>query len=168
MFSIKGVYEKGSIRLLEPMEIEEETEVIITFLDEDPDSDEDPSSDPLTLPSYVEKEGAGEEYYKKIRKHKRFKAKGKINLLQNEEEISYPLNDYSAGGLSFISDQVFDINQQITATLKYTASGEILAMRFDIEVKRVVLLEEEQEEQYKIGCQFLDQVDEELWHMIME
>ncbi len=35
MFSIKGTYENGKIKLLEPINIKEDTNVIITFLDHD-------------------------------------------------------------------------------------------------------------------------------------
>ncbi|PCI27106.1 MAG: hypothetical protein COB67_09310 [SAR324 cluster bacterium] len=164
MFSIKGIYDKGAIQLMEPLELEENAEVIITFLDEDfPLSAQEPLD--LAAPE-VEIEDNSEEYYERFRKHKRYKANGIINLLEGEREVSYPLNDYSAGGLSFISDQVFDSDQQITASLKYIASGEVLEMRFDIEVKRTIQTDEEGK--FKIGCQFLDLVDEELWHMIMD
>ncbi len=169
MFSIKGIYENGAIQLLEPLPIEGDADVIITFMDDDPQ--EELGSDGMIsgadeIQDSVEIEEQTDEYYEKFRKHKRYQAKGIINLIGDDEDESFPLNDYSAGGLSFISDHPFEINKVVTASLKYVAAGEVLEMKFEIEVKR--LIGGDVEEKIKIGCQFLDNVDEELWHMIMD
>ncbi|MCP4294944.1 MAG: PilZ domain-containing protein [Proteobacteria bacterium] len=172
MFSIKGIYENGAIQLLEPLPIEGDTDVIITFLDDEPQAElgsGDKVSNPDEIPSSVEieDEQQTDEYYEKFRKHKRYQAKGIINLISDEEnDESFPLNDYSAGGLSFISERPFEVNKVVTASLKYVAAGEVLEMKFEIEVKR--LIGGDTEKKIKVGCQFLDNVDEELWHMIMD
>lgn len=168
MKSIRGTYESGTIKLLDPVELKNKANVIITFLDDEfpfpkaGDSAESETGSGESVAS-VEDEEKREEYYAKIRKHKRFKARGNITIVL-DEEFTYPLLDYSAGGLSFLSDQTFDNGFVLTAALKYNASGEVLVMEFEIAVRRVV---EQEENRYKIGCQFNDDVDEELWHTIM-
>ncbi|MCG8335548.1 MAG: PilZ domain-containing protein [Proteobacteria bacterium] len=169
MKSIRGTYENGTIKLLDPVDLENETNVVITFLDDEfpfstiPAAPQ-PSSNKQDSEAVLDKDEQSEEYYEKLRKHKRYKAKGNITIVQDGEESIYPLNDYSAGGLSFLADKVFDIGTNINAALKYNASGEILVMDFEIAVRGVF---EEETDRYKIGCQFIDNVDEELWHTIM-
>ena len=162
MKSIRGTYENGTIKLLDPVELENDTNVVITFLDEDFPFSTTPAQHEQSL--QIKKEDKPEEYYERLRKHKRYKAKGNITILFDEEELTYPLNDYSAGGLSFLSDQMFEVGKAINAALKYNASGEVLVMDFEIMVRGVF---EQEQERYKIGCQFIDNVDEELWHTIM-
>ncbi len=175
MLSVKGVYEKGKIRFLEQVKIKDDAKLIITFLDDDfpfsaaagsvPDPEDRES---IADAPIISKEDHPDEYYQKLRQHKRYAARGNITILEGDndppDELIYPLNDYSAGGLSFLSDRVFEVSKEITAALKYKAIDEVLAMNFEIIVRGVF---EEEENRYKIGCQFLDQVDEELWHTIM-
>lgn len=170
MISIRGTYENGTIKLLDPIDIKNDANVVITFLDDSfPISGGEPSETDISLEqendveAMIEKDEKPEEFYEGLRKHKRYKAKGNITIV-DEEETTYPLNDYSAGGLSFLANKVFPIGENITAALKYNASGEVLVMDFEIIVRRVF---EEEQERFKIGCQFLDNVDEELWHTIM-
>ena len=173
MKSIRGTYENGTIKLLDPVTLPNETNVVITFLDDDfplpeqqaPGQEEGDQSSEPAIP--VEKDEKPEEYYEKLRKHKRYKARGNITIVYEGEELQFPLNDYSAGGLSFFSDRLFNIDSVITATLKYNASGEVLVMEFEISVRRI-FEEEEEDNRFKVGCQFTDDVDEELWHTIME
>ena len=150
MITVKGQYEDGKIKLSKPLILEENSDVIITFLDPED-------------AGYVEKEEKDEAYYEGLRAHKRFQATGNITLIEGDDEVDYPLNDYSSGGLSFFSDHVFEDDKPITATFKYNAAGEILVMEFEIQVKRSI----EQEDKYMIGCQFTDNVDEDLWHTVM-
>ena len=166
MKSIRGTYENGTIKLLDPVDLENETNVVITFLDDDFPFSSTPASFPKSdsTSEGVEKEDKPEEFYEKLRKHKRYKARGNITIVHENEEITFPLNDYSAGGLSFFSDRVFEIGNNINAALKYNASGEVLVMDFEITVRGVF---EQEEDRYKIGCQFIDNVDEELWHTIV-
>ncbi len=152
MITVKGIYTHGRIQLANSLELEENSEVIITFLDSE--------STPPTS-----KEEQDDAYYEGLRAHKRFKATGQITLIDNhtDQESAYDLNDYSAGGLSFFADHTFDTDQLITATFKYDAAGEILVMEFEMQVRRVV----DRGDQFLIGCQFMDNVDEELWHTVM-
>ena len=166
MISVRGTYENGTIKLLDPIKIDGDANVIITFLDEDfPFSDEEAAVEINDEEAALsDKDDKPDEYYEKLRQHKRYKARGNITIISDDEELTYPLNDYSAGGLSFYSDRTFDLSNSITAALKYDASGEVLVMNFEIIVRGVFEL---QEDRYKIGCQFIDDVDEELWHTIM-
>lgn len=149
MLSIKATYEKGKIKLLESADIKDNTELLITFLDDDYSFEEELDS---------------EDYFKRIRKHERFKAKGNIIIVDENLESTYKLEDYSAGGLSFISEIAFEVNEEITAAIKYKAADETLVMDFEIIVGRCV----PDGFNYKIGCQFKDSVEEELWHTIMQ
>jgi len=169
MFSIKGTYENGKIKLLEPINIKKDTSVIITFLDHDiPFSMDSGTSVNAGRPGGddpVEHEAHTEAYYEKLRQHKRYPATGNITIVgDSEEDQTYPLNDYSSGGLSFFSDRVFQVGEEITATLKYSAGEELLVMDFNMEVRGVF---EADDGRYKIGCQFDDTIDEQLWHTIM-
>ncbi len=167
MLSIKATYENGKIKLLEPVDVKEDANVIITFLDEDfqfSSDDDFVGGKVSTLDSIDEDEEKPEEFYESLREHERFPAKGDITLVETGEEITFPLNDYSAGGLSFIADRVYEIAQDITAHIKYKIDEEYMLMDFEMVVRGVF---SDGEGQYKIGCQFLDQVDEELWHTIM-
>ncbi|MBU3916142.1 PilZ domain-containing protein [bacterium] len=166
MISVKGTYENGTIKLLEPIKIEGDANVVITFLDDDFPLPASPANaGPVdSLPLEMANESDSDEFYEKLRRHKRYKARGNITIIWENEELTFPLNDYSAGGLSFFSDMAFDVGERITAALKYDASGEILVMNFEITVRGVF---EDDDLRYKIGCQFIDDVDEELWHTIM-
>ena len=104
-----------------------------------------------------------ENDYTKIRKHKRYQAKGNISLVDNEEEQIYPLYDYSAGGLSFISDKPFDVGRSLTASIKDPIEQDTSVLDFEFEVARI----ENTGDNFKIGCKFFDEVDEEIWHSLM-
>lgn len=104
-----------------------------------------------------------EKDYSKIRKHKRYKAKGKISLLEDDKELVYPLFDYSAGGLSFISDRSFEVKRSLTASIKDPIDQDSSVLDFEFEVVRVM----KKDDKFKIGCKFFDEVDEEIWHSLM-
>ncbi|MBU2646050.1 PilZ domain-containing protein [bacterium] len=170
MFSIKGTYENGKIKLLEPIKIAQDTDVIITFLDHDIPFSTGPSTTAGKRTSQSDiaveiiREEHPEEYYEKLREHKRYKATGNITVVSGEYEETFPLNDYSSGGLSFISPHVYPVSREITAALRYSAGEEMLIMDFKMEVRGVF---EQDDGNYKIGCEFDDQVDEQLWHTVM-
>ena len=153
MITVKGVYEDGQIKLSKALELEENTDVIITFLDSD-----------SAQSALLNPEDKADDYYEGLRAHKRFHATGNICIIDGSIEQEYPLNDYSSGGLSFFSDQTFETDSLITATYKYNAGGEILVMEFEMTIRRVV---EEEEDHFLVGCQFQDNVEEELWHTVM-
>jgi len=161
MLSVKAVYENGKILLKEPVELTDNTEVILTFLDADYPSvgggggDEESATAGMTEDEQAD--------YEKLRAHKRFKAKGQITIVEETGEIDYDLNDYSAGGLSFFAHRTFNQMEIITAKIKYEAAGEVLELDFEIRVMRCI----DKTDTNMIGCQFLDGVDEELWHTIM-
>lgn len=166
MKTIRGTYENGTLKLLDPIEIENDTNVVITFLDDDFPFPQSPSPAPTQEEDSEEllKDDQSEEFYEKLRKHKRYKARGNITIVNEDEETTYPLIDYSAGGLGFLANITYEVGSTITAALKYNASGEELVMDFEITVRGVF---EEEADRFKIGCQFIDNVDEELWHTIM-
>lgn len=207
MFSIKGIFKQNTIHLLEPLNIKERTNVIITFMDnedetsaiaddysesmemdepsggffsEDPDSMASEEMDDfeemedmvdmatddlemLPVDEDDEDDELSEEYYSKIRKHKRYIANGNISLIEGETEIIYPLFDYSAGGLSFVSNTEFEVGISLTASIKDPIEQDMSVLDFEFEVARVV----DFNGKFKIGCKFFDEVDEEIWHSLM-
>lgn len=182
MFSIKGIFKNNKLHLIEPLNIKGKTNVIITILDEDEyaepkrmDSDDgldieeiDDFSDDLPLDDIdtdqpSDDEEFSEEYYAKIRKHKRYIANGNISLIDGDKEVVYPLFDYSAGGLSFISNRPFEVGVSLTASIKDPIEQDTSVLDFEFEVARVV----DYNGKYKVGCKFFDEVDEEIWHSLM-
>jgi hypothetical protein len=163
MFSIKGIYTNGAVKCLEPVPVEGDSEVIITFI-------ENEAKDGFSLVNKysadnMEIQSQSDQIDEDRRRHKRYKANGVIELLDEDIEKSYHLHDYSAGGLSFIVDHPFEPNKIITASLKYKTSGAVLEMKFKIEIKRVINVNDE--DKLQVGCQFLDAIDEKLWHTIL-
>ena len=71
--------------------------------------------------------------------------------------------DYSAGGLSFISNRSFDVGVSLTASIKDPIEQDTSVLDFEFEVARVV----DYNGKYKVGCKFFDEVDEEFWHSLM-
>lgn len=183
MFSIKGIYKNNKIHLIEPLNIKRKTNVIITVLDDEQESEidfasdgememddiDDFSGDDLDLDTDIDDEQSSvdeefsEEYYAKIRKHKRYIANGSISLIDGDQEVIYPLFDYSAGGLSFISNRPFEVGVSLTASIKDPIEQDTSVLDFEFEVARVV----DYNGKYKVGCKFFDEVDEEIWHSLM-
>ncbi len=181
MFSIKGIFKNNKVHLIEPLNIKKRTNVIITVLDEegldanftlgesmDIDQVEDLSGEEFELEpakndQLEETDEFSEEYYAKIRKHKRYIANGNIALIDGDKEIVFPLFDYSAGGLSFISNRPFEVGKSLTASIKDPIEQDMSVLDFEFEVARVV----DFNGKYKVGCKFFDEVDEEIWHSLM-
>ena len=182
MFSIKGIFKNNKIHLIEPLNIKKKTNVIITVLEDDQqmggelsmdesldiEDVEDLSGEEFDLEPEKDDESAvgsefSEEYYAKIRKHKRYIANGSISLIEGDNEVSYPLFDYSAGGLSFISNREFEIGKSLTASIKDPIEQDMSVLDFEFEVARVV----DHNGKFKVGCKFFDDVDEEIWHSLM-
>jgi hypothetical protein len=153
MFSIKGKFKDNKLFLGEPLNIQAESDVILTFLDADDNAQ----------PSFLQVEEENEQYYEKLRKHKRYPAQGSISLTVDDEEVVYKLRDYSAGGLSFTADRIFLPGTIVTASIKDPIEKEVSILDFEFEVARVVKLDD----QYIVGCKFFDDVDEELWHSLV-
>ncbi len=179
MFSIKGIFKNNKLHLIEPLNIKNKANVIITILDDEEyadgdlqdavsieetdNSDDDLMEDIISDDQPLNEEGFSEEYYAKIRKHKRYIANGNISLIDGDREVIYPLFDYSAGGLSFISNRAFDVGVSLTASIKDPIEQDTSVLDFEFEVARVV----DYNGKYKVGCKFFDEVDEEIWHSLM-
>lgn len=159
MHSIKGIFRGGKIYLQEPLPSTQESDLIITFLQERKNLQQSRNESSKVQAGSEQ----SETYYQTLRQHERHHANGEICITNEEGEISYSLYDYSAGGLSFVADIQFEVNQTITAAIHYTAAGEVLTLNFEIIVRRIF----DHEGNFKIGCQFCDAVDEELWHTIL-
>lgn len=179
MFSIKGTFSNNKIKLSEPLKIEKRTNVIIVFLDEDSHTGNGapigdyPEAEVLLDDKDYELEDSendllgekefSEEDYTKIRKHRRYDAKGSICLNGGDGESEFPLLDYSAGGLSFVANQPFKVGQSLTASVKDPIESNSSVLDFEFEIARI----ENNGKSFKIGCKFFDPVDEEIWHSLM-
>lgn len=195
MFSLQGRFKDNKIELNEPLYFDKEADIIVTFLEKSPaksaegseelfsepldgldldeaddeplflEETEDGESEDLKLePEMVIESEFSEDQYATIRKFKRFKAKGFLNLIINDEEKTFELNDYSSGGLSFLSNEPFEAGKSLTAFIKDPVEQGMSVLDFEIEVVRVI----ENQGNYKIGCRFFDEVDEDLWHSLIK
>ncbi len=165
MISLYGIYEDGKIVLSYPAEgqLPEETEVLITFFDDKiPEKGETAISDGL-----IDK---NEEYYQSIREFQRVKAYGNISIIDSEDRYTFTLNDYSQGGLSFSSKHGFQSGQIISCGISDPSDDDMILMELEMEVRSVNDTREdgETESSYKVGCMFLDPVDEDLWHGLLQ
>lgn len=154
MQSIRGVYKDGKITLFDSnSNLPEICEVILTVLNESSHK--------------TGKERHSEEYYKTIRKHERVRAHGKISIINQQDRDTYRLFDYSKGGLSFIAPKEFGKGLKISAAITDPATPELILMELEMEV-RGVFPHEDDRGGYKIGCMFLNSIDEELWHGVLQ
>ncbi len=157
MFSIKGTYIEGKIHLHEPLRLQGRYPIMITAVE----------------PTYLQKvmvegfdfedEALAEEAFAGHRNDQRYRARGKIALVEGYKEHLYSLYDYSAGGLSFLSKEEIEPGCLLTASIKdeHQAGGSVLD--FEFEVMRAIPCKGG----FKIGCRFTERADEELWHSLM-
>jgi hypothetical protein len=166
MHSLHGIYENGKITLLHrlPKNIPESANVLVTFVvDEEIDGTE--AIEEVKKPKNRSKEEKGEAYYQSIREFERVKAHGSITVIDQDQQYTYPLNDYSQGGLSFTAKIQLNIGHLISAGITDPSNPELVLMELQMEVRGIIKTDENR---YKIGCMFLDPVDEDLWHGLLQ
>ena len=165
MISLYGIYEDGKIVLSYPAEeqLPESTEVLVTFFDDKIP----PQGESAVSGGLIEK---NEEYYQSIREFQRVKAYGNISIIDGEDRYTFPLNDYSQGGLSFTSKYEFNVGQVISCGVSDPSDADMILMELEMEARSVMDQREEEdlESRYKVGCMFLDPVDEDLWHGLLQ
>ncbi len=168
MLSLRGSYENGKIIIQHslPNGIPESSNVLLTFVTDFAETDENE----VIAETIVEtgnglEENKNEEYYKSIREFERVDAHGNITIIDQEDRYTFPLNDYSQGGLSFISERQFDIGQQISSGITDPMNPDLVLMELQMEVRGIFQTDDKK---YKIGCMFLDSVDEDLWHGLLQ
>jgi len=169
MLSLPGIYEDGKIKLSYRSDrpLPDHTEVLLIFVD----LDSHPHTDSIdeTETNGVDR---NEHYYRSLREFERVKACGNITIIVDGIQHSYPLNDYSQGGLSFISDALFAVGQTVSAGIADPANPDLILMELEMEIRGVFEIEEfvdsENGRRYKVGCRFLDPIDEDLWHGLLQ
>ena len=161
MQSIHGVYENGKITLLHPLpkSIPESANVLVTVVADD---DVVEAVDNSLLTASREE---NEAYYQSIREFERVNAEGNITIIDQETQMNFPLNDYSQGGLSFICDKAFNVGSFISSGITDPANPELVLMELKMEIRGVFKTDAGS---FKIGCMFLDPVDEDLWHGLLQ
>ncbi|NQU63737.1 MAG: PilZ domain-containing protein [SAR324 cluster bacterium] len=165
MLSLYGTFEDGKIVLScpEKNQLTENAEVIITFFDDRIRA----NGEVAVSDGLIEK---NEAYYRSIREFQRVKAYGNISIIDGDARYMFPLNDYSQGGLSFSSKHQFSAGQVISCGISDPSDPDIILMELEIEVRGVINTREAGDtgDSYKIGCMFLDPVDEDLWHGLLQ
>jgi hypothetical protein len=167
MLSIPGVFENGKISLSYRSEttLPENTEVLVTFFSD--------SDLPADAESAVDDDFRNSEhYYRSIREYERVKAYGNITIIANDIRQTFPLNDYSQGGLSFLSELPFEIGQKVSAGIADPANPDLVLMELEMEIRGVFETTEQKKpdngRRFKVGCMFVDPVDEDLWHGLLQ
>ncbi len=163
MQSLHGIFENGKIRLLQPLpgNIPDSSNVLVTFVIDEGE----PTDEAEELNVAEGKLDKSEEYYQSIREFERVEARGNITIINQDEQFVFPLNDYSQGGLSFISDRQFNVGQLISSGISDPSNPELVLMELKMEIRGIFKTDDNQ---YKIGCMFLDPVDEDLWHGLLQ
>ena len=168
MISIRGIYQDGKITMIcpSPQTIPENSEVLVTFIEDGVDVGEDDTADILSVNDELEADETetDELDFESMREFERVKATGYINIIDQSRKFRFQLNDYSQGGLSFISEWKYEIGKIISAGIADPNDRESILMELEMEVRGVF---EENGESYKIGCMFVDPVDEDLWHGLL-
>lgn len=158
MFTIRATYQDGKLLLHEPLHFDKKAKVLITVLNKE-------ATKKVVVPAvdYDHDPDLAEDAFKGLRAHERYRAKGSIALVEGHEEYLFPLYDYSAGGLSFLSSYPFEPGRLITASVRDDYDKDVSILDFEFEVVRSSAVKSG----YKVGCRFTDDVDEELWHSLI-
>ena len=188
MLSVRGVYENGKIIIKkDPTKIiPPNSKLIITFTNpEEPESSpqpdvqhsfiekeaesndfamvdiDDSNSDLLTEEislSGGEDTGNSEDFYESMREFERVPATGNITIIDANSTNTYPLFDYSQGGLCFVADKNFEVGIHISAGITDPSNTDMVLMELEMEVRGVF----KSDNGMKIGCMFENPVDEDL------
>ena len=170
MISIKGIFENGEIKAeVEPgTEIPDNAKILITFLSNDEQEDASPLESVESIEEPVSEieieEPKSEDYYKSLREFQRVAATGNITIIDGESHDTYRLFDYSQGGLCFISNRQFGVGTHISAGITDPSMPDMVLMELEMEVRGMF----KSDNSFKIGCMFLDKVDEDLWHGLLQ
>lgn len=158
MQSVHGVYENGKIfiKRLPSGRLPSASNVIITFTD--PDSTQNRAS------FSVGESGKESEDFESLREFERVPASGEITIIDEKERFTFSLFDYSQGGLCFVSSKGFEIGKNISSGIIDPSNPGDILMELKMEVRGVF----EFDDKFKIGCMFLDPVDEDLWHGLLQ
>ncbi|OGH04439.1 MAG: hypothetical protein A2600_04065 [Candidatus Lambdaproteobacteria bacterium RIFOXYD1_FULL_56_27] len=157
MITVKGVYRNGEVHLDSPSEgLPAKADLILNFPDQ----------------------GGNKVYFTHrfpqngLARGQRLSARqplvGRIWVMDQAQTsqvlYQYPLLDRSFGGISFLSDRLFVEDGTITLAIVNPAQeGEVL-MELEVEVRAV----EPVEAGYKVGCMFLNSLDEGVFHGLIQ
>ena len=167
MISIRGIFQDGKITMICPSSqtIPEISEVLVTFVDSSEEDISDFAEDEREeLVQVADNSRDDDADFESMRQFERVKARGYINIIDQSRKFRFRLNDYSQGGLSFISDWKYETSKIISAGIADPNDKESILMELEMEVRGVF---EEEGEGFKIGCMFVDPVDEDLWHGLL-
>ncbi len=168
MLSVHGVYENGKITLKRPAtgSLPGLSKVIITFTDFSLNQQRGTESEEAvdTTDSHDGGLGKGNDYYASLREYERVLASGNIIIIDGDDHFTFPLFDYSQGGLCFFATKAFKIGQNIRSGITHPSNPEMILMELEMEVRSAF----KSSDSFKIGCMFIDPVDEDLWHGLLQ
>ena len=151
MLTVKGKFSQGKIVIDDDQELPENSRVIMHF----PNAE----SNQIVYSHKFDSISA----LRGNRRHPRFEARNKILLVQNTDEraIHYysRLLDASAGGISFLSTRLFVEDSTIQVGIADPAQPSEVLMELALEVRGVSC----QMGGYKVGCTFMNSLDEGLF-----
>ncbi len=148
MLSVKAKYRQGKL-IIEgaQSQLPERAQVLVTCY----------SPGGFDSPGLENKSASSENRH---RQHERFMADGMIAVLHEGAHKSYPLYDYSQGGLSFTAPSDFAYQGVVQAGITDPFNPDTILMEIDLEIRSLLPTEKG----VRVGCRFLDQFDEDLWH----
>ena len=146
MLTVRGRFEKGEIVIYGSRpDIADGVEVLVTPLvdHEEEITDQEPKESAATL-----------------RNFERVKADGLISIILPNGKKNYQLFDYSKGGLSFLAQDDFEAGDTLQAGITDPFHPDTILLELKLEIRGI----RSEDDKNKIGCQFVDSFDEELWH----
>lgn len=170
MLTVHGTYKNGKITIKRPISgsLPESSEVIITFTDSGVDQigcdqiAEEPSRQEIRPTESPETEAGG--VYEPLREYRRVSSKGDITVIDGNDRFTCQLFDYSQGGLCFLATKSFTVGKSISSGIIDPANSKMVLMELEMEVRGI----SKYDGKYKVGCMFLDPVDEDLWHGLLQ
>jgi len=146
MLTLKARVEKGKLVINQPAHfLPERSQILLTFtrLGVPQPDQQAPAEDFLTL-----------------RVHERKPATGSITIVHKNQTHRFPLHDYSTGGLSFIAHADFQPEGVLHAGITDPFDPDTVLLELALDVRGL----HPQGQGVKIGCQFVEEHDEDLWH----
>lgn len=146
MLTLKARVEKGKLVINQPAHfLPERSQILLTMIRQD-----GPQS---------QSQGAAEDFLT-LRVHERKPASGSITIVHGNKTHRFTLHDYSTGGLSFIAHTDFQPEGTLHAGITDPFDPDSVLLELELDVRGL----HPHDRGVKIGCQFVEAHDEDLWH----
>ena len=144
MHSIKGRFQNGQLIIVghQPSALVDGAEVLVTLIRKSMQDEK-------------------EESFLHVRSDERNRTDSTITILDGDQKGNYPLFDFSKNGLSFVAPAEYGReNGIIQAGITDPFNPDSVLMELELEIRSVQSIDKGM----KVGCKFINQVDEDLWH----